>query len=124
MTEGRSCECSVAPKLIFACSGGADTGEITDRAARKMGADGAGKLFCLAGIGGRVSGIMVSTQAAFRILVIDGCPLDCARRTLEEAGFDNFEHLRVTDLRMKKGESPPTPERIGAVATEGAALLG
>ena len=54
--------CAAAPKLIFSCSGAADVGEISDRAARKLSAEGAGKMFCLAGVGGRVSGIMASTQ--------------------------------------------------------------
>ena len=46
-----SCSCSAAPKLIFPCSGGSDVGEITDRAARKVTIEGAGKMYCLAGIG-------------------------------------------------------------------------
>ena len=42
----------------------ADVGKIADLAARELTADGAGKMFCLAGIGGRVSGIMATTAAA------------------------------------------------------------
>ena len=96
-----SCACDAAPKLIFACSGAADVGHISDLAARKLTAEGVGKMFCLAGIGGRVSGILETTRAAAAILAIDGCTLDCARKTLEEAGFTQFEHLRVTDLDME-----------------------
>lgn len=104
--------CAAAPQLIFSCSGAADVGEISDRAARKLSAEGAGKMFCLAGVGGRVSGIMASTQAAAAILAIDGCPLDCARKTLEEAGIEQFAHVRLNDLGMEKGKSPATEERI------------
>ena len=113
------CECSVAPKLIFACSGAADVGQISDLAARKLTAEGVGKMFCLAGIGGRVSGIMETTKAASAILAIDGCPLDCARKTLEEAGFSRFEHLRLSDLGMKKGKTPATPEHVDKVVSRG-----
>lgn len=35
MTDKKSCECSAAPTLIFSCSGAADVGELSDRAARK-----------------------------------------------------------------------------------------
>lgn len=118
-----ACECGTAPTLIFPCSGGSDTGEITDRAARKLAAEAAGKMFCLAGIGGRVSGIVESTRAAGKILAIDGCPQDCARKTLELAGFSSFRHLRVTDLGMKKGSSPASPERIGQATRAGRELL-
>ncbi|MCL6582390.1 MAG: putative zinc-binding protein [bacterium] len=118
-----SCACSSAPKLIFPCSGASDTGEITDRAARKLTKEGAGKMFCLAGIGGRVSGIMASTQSAAKILVIDGCPLHCARKTLEEAGFMEFEHLRLADLGLEKGKSPVCDEWIEKVAAQGRSFL-
>ena len=53
--------CCAAPTLIFACSGAADVGGISDRAARKLTADIAGKIYCLAGIGGRVQGIIKAT---------------------------------------------------------------
>ncbi len=76
-------------------------------------------MFCLAGVGGRVSGIMVSTQAAAAILAIDGCPLDCARKTLEEAGFTRFEHLRLADIGIEKGKSPVTEDRISKVVRHG-----
>ena len=77
MSEKSDC-CSAAPKLIFSCSGAADLGAIADQAARKLSREGVGKMFCLAGVGGRVSGIMKTTEAAGERLVIDGCALDCA----------------------------------------------
>ncbi len=109
------CACGAAPKLIFACSGAADVGQISDLAARKLNAEGAGKMFCLAGIGGRVSGIMATTQAAQAILAIDGCALDCAAKCLQQAGFPQFEHLRLTDLGMEKGKTPASEEAVGRV---------
>lgn len=71
-------------KLIFACSGGADVGHLSDLAARKMMKDGCGKMFCLAGIGGDVEGIIKTTQDADKILAIDGCPVDCAKKVWKE----------------------------------------
>ncbi len=115
--------CGSGPKLIFACSGAADVGHISDLAARGLAAEGAGKMFCLAGIGGRVSGIMASTQAAHSILAIDGCPLDCARKTLEEAGFTTLEHMRLTDMGMEKGKTPATDEVVGKVVARAKARL-
>ncbi len=112
------CACDAAPKLIFACSGAADVGHVTDLAARKLTAAGAGKMFCLAGIGGRVGGILASTQAASTILAIDGCPLDCARKSLEEAGFSRFEHLRLSELGMEKGKTPATPDNVDKVVAQ------
>lgn len=123
MSEKCACECGSAPKLIFACSGAADVGAVADQAARKLTKDGAGKMYCLAGIGGRVSGIMATTQSAAMILAIDGCPLNCAKSSLDQAGFKNYEHLLLADLGMKKGKTPPTPEVIAKAAAAGAAKL-
>lgn len=123
MSNQCSCACGEAPKLIFACSGGADVGELADQAARKMTRDGQGKMFCLAGIGGRVSGILKTTEAAGKILVIDGCPLNCAKKTLEESGFNEFTHLNLADIGLKKGETPANDENIATVVQVATARL-
>jgi len=123
MDEADSHECSGGPKLIFACSGAADVGEISDRVARKLTRDGAGQMFCLAGVGGGVSGILDKTRSAARIVAIDGCSLDCAKKTLELAGFEGFIHTRVTDLGMEKGQAPATDQNVEIVTDSVEALL-
>jgi uncharacterized metal-binding protein len=123
MPEETACACGVAPKLIFACSGAADVGAVADQAARKLTRDGAGRMYCLAGIGGRVSGIVKSTETAAAILAIDGCPVNCARHTLEEAGFHGFAHLQLAELGMEKGKSPASEDNILRAARAAAALL-
>lgn len=121
--EEKGAQCCAGPKLIFACSGAADVGAVADLAARKLTVDGAGKMFCLAGIGGRVSGIMESTEAASKILAIDGCALDCVKSCLQQAGFAGFEHLRLGDIGMEKGATPPDDAAVAKAATAGAARL-
>jgi uncharacterized metal-binding protein len=115
--------CSGGAKLVFACSGAADVGELTDRAARHIHRNGAGSMFCMGGIGGGVEPIMNKTRTAEKILAIDGCPLNCVKATLEKAGFTEFEHLLVTDLGFEKGKTPLTDEKITSVAAAGTALL-
>jgi len=122
-TEGAACQCGEGPKLVFACSGAADVGAIADQAARKLTREGAGKMFCLVGVGGRVSGIMKSTEAASVILAIDGCPLNCARNCLEQAGFTRFEHLQLADLGLQKGKSPMNEESVATVCAAGVERL-
>jgi len=122
MSETKTC-CSAAPTLVFACSGAADVGAIADQAARLMTRTGQGKMFCLAGVGGRVSGILKSTEAAAKVLAIDGCPLSCARSCLEQAGISTFQHVQLADLGMEKGKSPATEDRIAKAAAAGAAAL-
>jgi uncharacterized metal-binding protein len=117
------CSCGSAPKLIYSCSGAADVGAIADLAARKLSREGAGKMSCLAGIGGDVAGLVKSAEAASAILAIDGCPLNCARKTLEKAGFTGFLHLELSGLGFRKTQSPVDDAAIGSAAAAGGALL-
>ncbi len=124
MSDSNTNVCTAAPTLIFACSGAADVGAVSDKAARELTAKGAGKMYCLAGIGGRVPGILKTTAEAEKILAIDGCPLDCVRLSLEEADFSEFRHMRVTDLGLEKGKSPATEKNIDRVVQAALDVLG
>ncbi len=117
------CACNAAPKLIFPCSGAADVGEVADRAARRLTKEGAGKMYCLAGVGGHVEDMLLNVQAAGKILAIDGCPKDCARQTLAHAGFTDVAHLRLTDIGLQKGASPATDDRVNEVVERAKPLL-
>jgi uncharacterized metal-binding protein len=112
------------PKIIFACSGAADVGALSDQAARELLRIGAGRMFCLAGVGGRVPEILATTRSAAKILVIDGCRQNCAQKTLEDAGFTSYAHLKLEELGLKKGKTPVTTRNIEKVAAQGIVLLG
>lgn len=118
------CVCDPASTLIFACSGAADTGCLSDLAARGLMKDGMGKMYCLAGVAGRVDPLMKGTASAETILAIEGCPMDCTRKTLEQAGFKVTQHIRVTDLGLVKGQSPATDENVAKVVAAGKKALG
>lgn len=111
-----ACACSTAPTLIFPCSGGSDCGAVSDQAARTLTKDGTGKMYCLAGLGGDVAPIIANTKAAGKVLAIDGCNLDCARKTLERVGIAVSAHVRLADLGMEKGKTPANEGNISLVA--------
>ena len=124
MNAQPQCTCQAAPNLIFPCSGASDVGSLADRAARQMALDLMGRMYCLAGIGGRVEGILANTKAAARVLVIDGCKEECARKTMELAGFGGFAHLQLErDLGFEKGATRVSAARIRRIAERGAELL-
>lgn len=119
----KSCGCGGDTKLIFPCSGSSDLGEIADRTARRLTADGIGKMSCLAGVGAGISGFIASAQGACKVLVVDGCPVDCAKKCMEKAGVKNFAHLRITDLGLEKGKSPSNIENLEKVYETAKKLL-
>jgi len=97
--------CSSDNTLIFACSGAADVGALSDRTARLLSQEGSGKMFCSVGIGGRVDNIVEKTKTASKIIAIDGCPMDCMKTSLENAGFKKYTHVRITDHSFVKGST-------------------
>ena len=97
------------PLRLLYCS---DAGELADRIARQLAHEGVGEMSCLAGIGGRVKHLVAVAEKAERILVIDGCPIHCARQTLELAGVPRFEHLTLHALGLRKGNCPVTDDNI------------
>ena len=72
-----------ALKTVFACSGAADLGEISDLVARKLHRDGVRQMKCLAFIGAGIQDMIDSVKDS-NMLVIDGCKLDCGRLTVEK----------------------------------------
>jgi uncharacterized metal-binding protein len=96
------CLCEPTEILIFPCSGGSNVGQIANQAGVKLTQDGIGRFFCLAGIGGHVSGMIESTKAGKVIVAIDGCPVACAKKTLEHAGFNIDEYVEITNIGIEK----------------------
>ncbi len=111
------------PTVIYACSGCSDTGELADRAARALSAMKVGEMSCLAGIGGRVRSLVTKAEQAPRLVAIDGCPLNCARRTLELAGFNQVDHVELHRLGFRKGSCPVTSEAIATVVDAASELI-
>jgi uncharacterized metal-binding protein len=99
------CLCEPTEILIFPCSGGSNVGQIANQAGVKLTQDGMGKFFCLAGMGGHVSGMIESTKAGKVIVAIDGCPVACAKKTLEHAGFNVDEYVEITSMGIEKNHN-------------------
>jgi uncharacterized metal-binding protein len=102
-------------KLIYACSGAADVGEIADRVARKLRSEGAAKMTCLAGIGAGLSAYVKSAKDADVNIAIDGCPVACAKNTLAKIGVTPTSYI-LTDMGLIKGETPVTEKIIKQLA--------
>ncbi|HCC48720.1 MAG TPA: zinc-binding protein [Elusimicrobia bacterium] len=109
------CACGGRTMLVFPCSGSADVGELADRAARFLSKETCVKMSCLAGVGGNMSGFIVSANGADLVIAIDGCQVGCAKKTLETHGVKKFKHLKVTDCGFEKGKSPVTERSIRKV---------
>ena len=105
--------------LLYACSGGANVAEIADRAARDLMFSGCGSMFCLAGIGAGIQGMVQTAKDADVNVVIDGCPMDCAKKIFDNAGITNYVQVKVTDLGIEKVKGVrATDEQVAAAVAK------
>ena len=90
--------------MILACSGASNVGQLSNRAAVELTQEGFGKMFCLAGIGGNLSGFVQSAKDTPRMVAIDGCDVGCAKATLERAGIPLKDYLVLSDIGIEKNK--------------------
>ncbi len=114
MKQEEKCLCGAGDNIVMACSGASDVGAITDKVARTLQIAGKRKMNCLAVVGAGIEK-SIETFKTKDILVIDGCPIACGKRILEQHGFTHFKHLVVTELGLEKGNSPATNENVEKV---------
>jgi len=116
---GCGCDCeSKKTVLLYACSGGANVAEVADRAARELMFEGKGTMWCLAGLGAGIQGMIQTAKDADLNVVIDGCPMDCAKKIFDNAGVTNYVQVKVTDLGIEKVKGVRATDEQVAAAME------
>ncbi len=112
---------------LFVCFGclsnvGTLTGLAGLEVVRQMGPEKV-SIFCLGGLATEVPSVLEKTHAAERIITVDGCPMNCALKIVERAGFtpDRVINL-VKDCGLKKG--PPLDYKDEDVQTAESVILG
>lgn len=90
--------------MILSCSGGSNVGQLSNRAAVELTQEGFGKMFCLAGVGGHLSGFVQSAKDVPAMVAIDGCPVGCAKAILEHAQVPLKNYVMITELGIEKNK--------------------
>lgn len=113
-TMKSNCSCGSAEYMVLACSGACDLGQITDLVARKLRDNGVRKMNCLAVVGADIEKSIDDFKTK-NILMLDGCAIDCGKKILDKAGFNDYKYVRMTDFGYTKGQTPVTEDVINAV---------
>lgn len=119
-TKGMEVEERESPVAIFYCAGASNVGQSTMlgsvKAAGKVGYEKA-SLLCLASIPAGLQNIHNGAKNAKGIVAVDGCPMSCAKRTLNKYEFEVDEHIIVNkDLQVTKNFNLNSPADIDRVA--------
>ncbi len=92
------------PVMLLACAGGSNVGQLTNQAVVELTQEGFGKMSCLAGVGGELAGFVEAAMEAPALVVLDGCPVGCAKAIFEKAEVPLRGHLVLTELGIAKNK--------------------
>ncbi len=110
-----SCACGTRDVLLLACSGGSNVGQIANDAAKALDGYGQGSMYCAIGVGAQLESFVKSVNEK-PCVAIDGCPVACVRRSLENVGVKPAVHVVVTELGIRKhGQFDHTNDDIAKV---------
>ncbi len=93
--------------VVLACFGGfSNTGVATALASMdavsEVGLDRA-SVGCLSAVPLGAETVKAKLDAARRIVVVDGCPMECAKKLVEKAGYTPYRSIALArDIGMKK----------------------
>ena len=114
MEEQRSsCSCGAEGKtrIIYACSGiGSNVGQLANAAACRLAREEYGGGSCLAGVGGGLEKLVSMGKSADERIVIDGCPVACAKKIMNDKGLTVDRYVMITDLGITKTPGPSYAE--------------
>jgi uncharacterized metal-binding protein len=111
------CACKGEEVVLLPCSGGSNCGQIANQVAVKLTEEGVGKIYCLAGIGAHIQGMIETARSAKRIVALDGCQVACARKAIEHAGLVVTDWVCVTEEGIAKNHDfDLPPEHIAVIA--------
>ncbi len=104
-----SCTCGSEGKdrIIYSCSGiGSNVGQLANAAACRLTLEGFCRGSCLAGIGGGIDKLISVGTTADERIVIDGCPVACAKKIMDDKGLPVDRYVIITELGIVKTPGP------------------
>lgn len=114
----KKCMCGSSDVRIVACSGASNVGQIANQAAIELAKEKVASFFCLAGVGGHIPGMVKAAQEAGLMIAIDGCPVQCAAKTLQYAEIEPAIQIVVTELGIEKSPGLVHDEKACAKVVE------
>jgi uncharacterized metal-binding protein len=107
MTEKTTCSCGAnEPKrIIFPCAGQANVGQLTNLAAIQLTEEGYGSIACVALLAIGAENLVANAMNADEVVILDGCPMLCAKKIAGAQGVAGRQHLVMTELGITKGSS-------------------
>jgi uncharacterized metal-binding protein len=107
MTEQPTCSCGAnePQRIIVPCAGQANVGQLTNLAAIQLTEEGYGNIACAALLATGSESLIATAMNADEVVILDGCPMLCAKKIAGAQGIPAGQHLVITELGITKGPS-------------------
>ncbi len=88
--------------LVYSCSGCSSAAQMANHVALQLDRRGIAEMSCIAGVGGDVPSLVKVAKSGRRIIVLDGCPLSCAKNCLSRHGVEPDSHHELSQYGVRK----------------------
>jgi uncharacterized metal-binding protein len=88
--------------LVYSCSGCSSAAQMANHVALELDRREVAEMSCVAGVGGDVPSLVKLARSGRPVVVIDGCPLVCARSCLARHGVTPTLHTQLGELGVRK----------------------
>lgn len=118
MAETQTCSCgqNEPKRIIFPCAGQANVGQLTNLAAVQLTEEGYGSIACASLLAIGTESLIENALNADEVVILDGCPMNCAKKIAGAQGIAAGQYLVMTELGITKGPSKSyTNDDIGKI---------
>ena len=88
--------------IVYSCSGCSSAAQMANYLAVQLDRKGIAEMSCIAGVGGNVKKLVQTAHSGRNIIVIDGCPLACAKACLSNHSIEPDAHIELTSFGVAK----------------------
>ncbi|CQH56994.1 DGC domain protein [Halobacterium hubeiense] len=88
--------------LVYSCSGCSSAAQMANDLAVRLDREEHAEMSCIAGVGGDVAPLVNTATSGRPMLVVDGCPLECARKSLEQHDVTPDRHVNLAERGVPK----------------------
>ena len=88
--------------IILVCGGAANVGLIGYLAAVELTKNGEARMCCITPIGAKTSSYIDISKRAKKLIIINGCQNQCAKKVAEQAGINKIDYNLIVSDVIKK----------------------
>lgn len=88
--------------LVYSCSGCSSAAQMANDLAVRLDREALAEMSCIVGVGGDIGPLVNTATSGRKTIVIDGCPLECARKCLEQHDVSPDHHVNLAERGVPK----------------------